>query len=68
MLCGYLPFDDKDTQVLYKKVLRGFFRIPNTLRNEAKDLITRMLTTNPNARIDLRSIKKHPFFLINEFY
>ena len=25
MLCGYLPFDDDDSKILYKKILWGYF-------------------------------------------
>ena len=31
MLCGYLPFEDPDTAILYKKILKGDFEIPDFL-------------------------------------
>ncbi len=33
LLCGYLPFEDKNTKVLYKKILAGDFKIPRIVRN-----------------------------------
>lgn len=29
MLCGYLPFDDNETQKLYHKIMRGDYKIPS---------------------------------------
>lgn len=31
MLCGYLPFEDANTSVLYKKIIQGKFVIPEFL-------------------------------------
>jgi serine/threonine protein kinase len=31
MLCGYLPFEDASTSVLYKKILAGDYRCPKWL-------------------------------------
>jgi 5'-AMP-activated protein kinase catalytic alpha subunit len=29
LVCGFLPFEDPDTSVLYKKILKGKYMIPN---------------------------------------
>ena len=39
LLCGYLPFEDPDTNNLYKKILIGEFSIPKFLSKEAGDLL-----------------------------
>jgi 5'-AMP-activated protein kinase catalytic alpha subunit len=39
LLCGYLPFEDQNTQVLYKKILTADFHIPRFVSADAKDLL-----------------------------
>ena len=29
LICGFLPFEDPDTSILYKKIRKGDFEIPN---------------------------------------
>ena len=63
MLFGYLPFDDKDNNILFRKILECNLEFPNDIEvsDEAKDLISRILTPNPNKRIKLEEILVHPF-------
>ena len=35
MLVGYLPFEDPDTALLYKKILVGEFELPSHLSKQA---------------------------------
>ena len=63
MLCGYLPFDDKNNNVLFQKILECKIKFPQKLSVEAKDLLKKILVTNPDKRISIPEIKKHPFFL-----
>ena len=66
MLCKTFPFNDKNNSKLYQKILCGKFNLPSYLSNEAKDLLSKLLKVNPNERIKLNEIKKHPWFnLIN---
>lgn len=65
MVCGHLPFDDDDTQKLYRKILKGDFKLPAFLSDGVKDLLNRLLTVNPKKRITIEEIKKHKWF---EFY
>jgi len=39
MLCGFLPFEDEDTNILFRKILRGQFLLPDFISSDAKDLI-----------------------------
>jgi 5'-AMP-activated protein kinase catalytic alpha subunit len=71
MLCGFLPFDDPDNDVLYQKIIEGKFNLPNFLSDNAKDLLKNVLSTDPNKRYTLRQIRSHPWFnripvMINE--
>ena len=65
MLCGYLPFDDRDNNILFRKILQCKLEFPNEnetlLSDEAKDLIKRILTPNPLKRIKIDEILCHPF-------
>ena len=63
MLCGYLPFEDKDNDELFKKILECKLEFPRFLSFNSKDLIKKILVTNPERRICINDIKKHPFFL-----
>ena len=62
MLCKSFPFDDKNNSKLYQKILSGKFIMPNYLSNNAKDLLSKLLKVNPNERIKINEIKKHPWF------
>ena len=62
MLCGRLPFEDKDNEVLYKKIKEGNFKIPDFLSENAKDFLVKILNVNPKKRYTIAQIKKHPWF------
>lgn len=61
MVAGYLPFEDPNTGKLYKKILTGDYKIPKFVGNEARDLITRILDTNPKTRYTIEIIRQHPW-------
>ena len=50
LVCGYLPFEDPNTSCLYKKILNAEYHIPNFVSEEAKDLISCILNTDPEKR------------------
>jgi len=62
MLCGFLPFEDADTAILYKKILKGDFELPDFLSNRSIKFLKGLLSVNPTERITLREIKKNPWF------
>ena len=61
MLCGYLPFEDKDNDVLFEKILECKLIFPRYIKKDAKDLIQKILVTDPEKRININEIKNHPF-------
>ncbi|WFD27143.1 hypothetical protein MNAN1_002139 [Malassezia nana] len=65
LLCGRLPFDDPNIQVLLGKVRSGKFAMPNHLEPSVQDLIARMLQTDPRKRATMREICAHPWFTDN---
>ncbi|KAI5464113.1 hypothetical protein BGZ63DRAFT_349941 [Mariannaea sp. PMI_226] len=60
MLSATLPFDDPNLRVMMSRTKRGLYTIPEFLSPEAKDLIRRMLQVNPDERITLKEIWRHP--------
>ena len=63
MLCGYLPFEDPDNEVLFKKILECKLEFPDYVNKLSIDLIEKILVTDPEKRITIKEIKKHPFYL-----
>ena len=68
LICGYLPFDDNDTQTLYKKIMKGDYTIPPFVSSSATDLIKRILCTDPEKRYTIDQIKAHPWFQLFKGY
>jgi 5'-AMP-activated protein kinase catalytic alpha subunit len=62
MVCGYLPFDDQNNEVLYKKIANGDYKIPSFVSDKVKDLIKRILNTDPSKRFTIQQIKNHSWF------
>ena len=63
MLCGYLPFEDKDNDALFEKILECKIVFPKYIPKLGKNLIEKILVKNPNRRITIKEIKEHPFYL-----
>ena len=61
MLCGYLPFEDKDNDILFEKILECNLVFPKFISKMGKNLIQKILVTDPDKRITIPEIKKHPF-------
>ncbi|KAF2260750.1 kinase-like protein [Lojkania enalia] len=61
-LVGEAPFED--TQVMtQRKITRGEYTVPEFVSLEAKDLIKKLLVLDPEKRIALEDIEKHPWIL-----
>ena len=63
MLCGYLPFEERDSRALFKKIVKCKVVYPKFLSNNAQNLLKKILVANPDKRITIVEIKKHPFYL-----
>ena len=61
LLSGRLPFDDQSVRNLLAKVKSGQFYMPD-FEAPIQDLISKMLTVDPNQRITITQIKQHPAF------
>ena len=65
MICGFLPFEDLNTDKLYKKILKCEYAFPNFISNDAKDLISKILNLDPTERYTIEQIRAHPWFVSN---
>jgi serine/threonine protein kinase len=67
MLVGLPPFFDENVNRMYRSILHEQVRCPSEMSSAARDLLDRLLTRDPNARLgagesDCEAIKQHPFF------
>jgi len=44
MLTGYLPFEDNNNSVLYKKIINLDYKVPSFVESSARSLITKLIT------------------------
>ena len=63
MLCGYLPFEGEDNNILFQNILNCNPEFPSFLSELSKDIILQILTPDPYYRISIDEIKKHEFYL-----
>ena len=61
LVCGKVPFDDQSMPQLHAKIKKGYVEYPPWLTPECRNLIARMLTTNPAERASLQEIMNHPW-------
>jgi len=50
MMCGRLPFYNRDPEVLFELILMEEIRFPRTLSENAKSLLKGLLVKNPKLR------------------
>ncbi|WVZ54628.1 hypothetical protein U9M48_005395 [Paspalum notatum var. saurae] len=62
LLAGYLPFEDENLMVLYKKIGNAEFTFPPWTSFPAKRLLTRILDPNPMTRITIPEILEDEWF------
>ncbi|KAF4317684.1 hypothetical protein BBO99_00007845 [Phytophthora kernoviae] len=61
MVCGFLPFEDSNTNLLYKKILSANYKMPTFLSPNVQDLIRHILETDPEKRYNVDKIRQHPW-------
>ncbi|KAK7394987.1 hypothetical protein VNO78_15528 [Psophocarpus tetragonolobus] len=62
LTAGYLPFNDYNVSVLYRKIYRGQFRFPGWMSHDLRFLLSRLLDTNPETRITVDEIYQDTWF------
>ncbi|GMH53194.1 hypothetical protein TrST_g1702 [Triparma strigata] len=61
LVCGCFPFSAKSYPDLYKKIMKGSFRVPDSLSHSLKDLIHNLLQMDPRKRYTVGQAKNHPW-------
>ena len=68
LVSGYLPFQGNKAAEVFRKIKTGDFHFNhvefNTVSDECKDLIRKLLTTNEKQRLTGQQALKHPWFNI----
>ncbi|RMY50478.1 hypothetical protein D0865_06885 [Hortaea werneckii] len=61
-LTGEAPFEDTPVMT-QRRIARGEMTIPKFLSDEARDLIKRLLVLDPEKRLSLDEVERHPWIL-----
>ena len=65
VLCGFPPFYDESIQALTEKVARGEYTFLSpwwdSISSEAKDLVSHLLTVDPDKRYSIHEFLAHPW-------
>jgi serine/threonine-protein kinase RCK2 len=65
LLCGFPPFYDESIQTLTEKVARGQYTFLSPwwddISKSAQDLVSHLLTVDPNKRYDIKQFLAHPW-------
>ena len=61
ILGGKQPFRANSMKILEQLIIEGIYEKLNDVSEEANDLIAKMLETNPEKRININQILKHPW-------
>lgn len=66
VLCGYAPFTQRDPYALIAAIRKGRFDFPDPewrlISDEAKDVVRRLLTVDPQKRLTPAQALQHPWF------
>ncbi|KAL8108365.1 CBL-interacting serine/threonine-protein kinase 23-like isoform X1 [Apium graveolens] len=62
LMAGYLPFEDSNLMVLYKKINKADFSCPPWFSSSAKKLIKRILDPSPITRITIQEVIENEWF------
>ena len=57
MVCGYLPFEDEDNDILYKKIIEYILDLHKYISKNSNDLMNKILVTKTEKRITIDEIK-----------
>ncbi|KAM9138431.1 maternal embryonic leucine zipper kinase isoform 3-T3 [Pangshura tecta] len=68
LLCGFLPFDDENVMVLYRKIMRGKYEVPKWLSASSILLLHQMLQVDPKKRITVKHLLNHPWLMQDYSY
>ncbi|KAG8055361.1 hypothetical protein GUJ93_ZPchr0001g29818 [Zizania palustris] len=62
LLAGYLPFNETNLVILYRKITESNYRCPPWFSVDARKIIARLLDPNPKTRITISKLMARPWF------
>ena len=67
MLVGNPPFAADNQMDIYHKIMRGKYKVPSHFPKAAKEIVSRLLSSNPAARLGClksgsKQVLQHDFF------
>eukprot|EP00055_Hartaetosiga_balthica_P004416 m.11506 g.11506 ORF g.11506 m.11506 type:complete len:467 (+) comp3850_c0_seq1:78-1478(+) len=67
MMCGHLPFYNRNHEVLFDMILREPVTLPDHLSDDARSILSGLLEKDPSQRLgggpnDFQDVKAHRFF------
>jgi carbon catabolite-derepressing protein kinase len=62
LVAGYLPFNDPNLMVMYRKIYSGEFKCPRWFSPDLRQFLSRLLDTKPETRITVEEIIRDPWF------
>eukprot|EP00957_Ditylum_brightwellii_P087011 6623194-Ditylum_brightwellii.AAC.1 len=62
LICGRLPFRDKDVQERFGKIVKGEYEMMTWWSQEEEDIIKGMLNVNVSKRLTLNEVMNHSFW------
>jgi serine/threonine protein kinase len=65
LLTGSPPFEGASQAILFDNIVNYRVKWPKSFNGVAKDLINKLLKTEPAQRIKLNEICEHPWFVAN---
>lgn len=65
LLTGSPPFEGANQNELFDNILKFKIKWPKGFSGVARDLVTKLLKTNPAERITLEEVLNHPWFKSN---
>lgn len=51
MVAGHHPFEDKNTNKLYQKILSGQFKVPTNISKDCEDILKKVICVDPTKRL-----------------
>jgi serine/threonine protein kinase len=67
IVAGFLPFEDEQIQVMFRKILHEEPDYPPTLSPQLVDLLRKMLCKDAKTRITATAIQFHPWFSQSDY-
>ena len=64
MVTGEHPWNISNTSIMLRQILKGAYTVPSFVSAQCKDLICSMMKVNPQDRITIEKIIKHPWLKV----